>query len=381
VITMRGAWTLFALAGLAAPTAAAESGFSCKVRIGAPPSKDAKPVPFDRLDHSCFDALLHRFVDCEGLVSYREWKRDCAAMNELHGYLESFCGVDWASGEKHPQHRMAALINAYNALAIWGILREYPTASIQVHNREGASYRIFDDLEMCIGGEYLSLNSIEHGLLRPLGDFRIHFAIVCAARGCPKLRNEAYTADRLEHQLWCNGRDFFASNNRWDVNKLLKQAQASPILKWFREDFGGCDCEILRRIHPFLPCADQRWLNKHGCVKLRFLGYNWALNDRHPPPFQRVAAMPYGWFAEVAPTVKPLLNLIRPEKESSTPASPSPIIQDQPDPPPEPKPGDDDAPPPRKLKTKDESNGGKVDAAAWSDVPTASIAGRPCYSR
>ena len=151
-------------------------------------------------------------------------------MCELRAYLESFSGVDWTSGEEEPQHRMAALINAYNALALWGILQEYPTVSIQVHNREGACYRIFDDLEVCIGGEFLSLNSIEHGVLRPLGDFRIHFAIVCAARGCPKLRNEAYVAERLEDQLWTNGRDFFSSNKRWHVNRILKQAHVSPIL-------------------------------------------------------------------------------------------------------------------------------------------------------
>jgi hypothetical protein len=367
------------VAAIAAATSAAadQACGHCKVRVGAPLAKDAKPIPFSALDHSRFDALLHRFVDCEGLVSYRAWKDDHGAMCELRSYLESFCAVDWSSGEKEPQHRMAALINAYNGLALFGILREYPTVSIQVHNREGACYRIFDDLELCIGGEYLSLNSIEHGVLRPLGDFRIHFAIVCAARGCPKLRNEAYTADRLDHQLWCNGRDFFASDKRWGIHRIMKNAHVSPILKWFRDDFGGCDCEILRRIHSYLPCDDQRWLARHGCVKLRFLGYNWALNDRHPPPFQRAAAIPYGWFAEVAPTMKPLFNLIRPEKQSTPSQPPSPLIQPEAPATPDPKPGDD-APPPRKLKPKEDE---KTSACCDCDAPMWIIATEPCTTR
>jgi hypothetical protein len=320
------------------------------------------------MDHSRFDALLRRFVDCEGMVSYRDWKHDCAALAELRSYLESFGPVDWATGESQPQHRMAALINAYNALALFGILREYPTVSIQTHNRENAAYRIFDDLEMNIGGEWLSLNGIEHGILRPLGDFRIHFAIVCAARGCPKLLNEAYTADKLEWQLESNGRDFFSENKRWRTNRILKQAHVSPILKWFREDFGNCECTILRNIHRFLPCSDQQWLARKGCVRLHFLGYNWALNDRHPPPFQRAAALPYTLYAEMPQPIRPLLNLIRPGSESSTPSASSPAIQTEPQP--TPKPGDDDAPPPRRLKPKeDDKPAGRMDASAYCDGP------------
>jgi hypothetical protein len=361
-------WILFAVAAFSTPASAADeqSGGGCKVRVGFEVVEKDRKLAFAALDHSRFDALLHRFVDCEGLVSYREWKDDCAAVAELRCYLESFGPIDWSSGESQQQHRMAALINAYNALAIWGIIREYPTVSIQTHNREGACYRIFDDLEMNIGGEWLSLNSIEHGLLRPLGDFRIHFAIVCAARGCPKLRNEAYVADRLDMQLDCNGRDFFSSRNRWKLNKILKQAQVSPILKWFREDFGGCDCEIQRRIHPYLPCEDRQWLARHGCVRLRFLGYNWALNDRHPAPFQRVAALPYTLYAQMPQPIRPLLNLIRPGSESSTPSASPPAIQAEPTPAPTPKPGDEDAPPPRQLKPKEN---GKTGASAYCDGP------------
>ena len=98
MITAFRGWTFFAISAVALgpPALAQDSSGSCKVRIGAPLAPGLKPITFSAIDHSHFDALLHRFVDCEGLVSYREWKDDAGAMCELRSYLESFSGVDWA---------------------------------------------------------------------------------------------------------------------------------------------------------------------------------------------------------------------------------------------------------------------------------------------
>ena len=94
-----------------------------------------------------------------------------------------------------------------------------PVASIQQIDGKRTQFAIFDDLQFWAGDQYLSLNGIENDILRPLGDPRIHFALVCAAKGCPRLRNRAYTADQLHFQLEDNAREFFSDRNRFHISK------------------------------------------------------------------------------------------------------------------------------------------------------------------
>ena len=114
------------------------------------------------------------------------------------------------SQQASPQARMAYWINAYNALTIHGILREYPTSSIRNHTAKVFGYNIWDDLLLPVGDSHFSLNQIEHEVLRKMAEPRIHFAIVCASNGCPPLSNRAYWASQLEQQLAEGCRRFFA---------------------------------------------------------------------------------------------------------------------------------------------------------------------------
>lgn len=282
-----------------------------KMRIGGPGAQTNRPN-YDGVDHSTFDCLLRRFVDCRGQVCYQSWKSDCAAVFQLQNYIVSLGQVRTDDTKASVQGQFAYYINAYNALVIWGILHEYPTSSIQAHNHKTASYRIFEDLEMWVDGDYLSLNTIEHDVLRKLGDFRIHFALVCAAKSCPKLRCEAYSADRLEEQLVENALDFFSHSDRLQICKLTGAVKVSPILKWFREDFGHCDNDVLNAILPYLSCTDHDWVCRHPCATIKYLGYNWALNDQCPTPGVKLGATPYALYAKFEPILRPLL----PKKDS-----------------------------------------------------------------
>jgi hypothetical protein len=303
-----------------------------KVRVGGPQER-AQRTSFDRFDHSRFDALLHRFVDCKGQVCYRAWKCDCAAMSELHDYVTSLGTVD-AAAKASKAGELAFYINAYNALAIWGILQEYPTPSIQLHNRRDACYRIFDDLEVWIDGEYLSLNAIENDRLRPLQEPRIHFALVCAAKGCPKLRNEAYVGDRLEEQLTDNSFHFFSRRNRFRINRLTGTVRVSPIFKWYKDDFGVCKADFLDVVMPYLRCRDQQWLSRHPCVNVKYLGYNWALNDRCPTLSVWFGRMPYAFYARYERLIRPWARAFGLEpmagaNGSSKHAEPEPVEPDK----------------------------------------------------
>ncbi len=174
---------------------------------------------------------------------------------------------------------MAFWINAYNAVTVRGILREYPTTSIRNHTAKIFGYNIWKDLLLVVGGRSYSLEDIEHKVLRHMRDPRIHFAIVCASKGCPRLRNEAYTAERLERQLDDNARHFFAQRQNFRYDPARRHFELSSILKWFGRDFGEDDRAVLRAIAPFLPESASQVASTGG-VTVSYLTYDWSLNDQ-----------------------------------------------------------------------------------------------------
>ena len=92
-------------------------------------------------------------------------------------------------------------------------------------------YNIWRDLLLIVGDDALSLGQIEHQRLRPLHDARIHFAIVCGSRGCPRLRRSAYAASKLDRQLDENARDFFADPEKLAFDPVTGELRLSPIMK------------------------------------------------------------------------------------------------------------------------------------------------------
>jgi len=111
-----------------------------------------------------------------------------------------------------------------------------------------------------------------------MGEPRIHFAIVCASFSCPRLLNQAYTADQLERQLAANTRNFFANpqNFRYESGTFYM----SSILSWFEADFGGSQDEQLKSITPYLPDRTSQQAAASGAGRISYLKYNWSLNDQ-----------------------------------------------------------------------------------------------------
>ena len=236
-------------------------------------------VSLDAIDHAGWDALLRRFVDDRGQVDYRGWKADASAIAELDGYLNRLSTGD-ADGAASREVKLAFWINAYNAVTVKGILREYPTTSIRNHTAKLWGYNIWKNLLLQVDGDKPSLNDIEHKTLRLMGEPRIHFAIVCASKGCPRLLNEAYTAERLEEQLDLNARDFFAQQQNFQVDAGAKRVRLSAILQWFGEDFGDNERGVLNTISQWLPNDDSRRLVADPSVRVGYLDYDWGINEQ-----------------------------------------------------------------------------------------------------
>jgi hypothetical protein len=287
----------------------ADADAQSELRFGAPGSSTGNHLSFENVSHAPFDALLRRYVDCDGMVCYRQWRDRCRDIRGLEAYLHSLTQID-ASIPARREAKIAYYINAYNAMTLWGILHEYPVASIQRIDGKRTKLAIFDDVQLWDGTNFVSLNGIENDVLRPMGDPRIHFALVCAARGCPRLRNRAYTADSLHWQLDDNAREFFSSHSRFHVSRLTGRVYMSPILDWYRDDFGQTDYEVISTLFAYLPARDRQWLTQHCDWKLKYLGYDWSLNDRCPTAGVKLAAIPYHAYSKISPLLKPFKSMM-----------------------------------------------------------------------
>jgi len=248
----------------------------------------AERVAISDVSHQRWDELLRRYVDADGFVDYTGWKQSSEDVRQLDEYLAALSRAD-DTRDATVEQRLAFWINAYNAVTVRGILREYPTTSIQNHVARVWGYNIWRDLKLMVGDRRYSLGEIEHSVLRRMNEPRIHFAIVCASLGCPRLLNEAYSAERLEEQLSRNTLAFFADPTKCSVDAAQNELHLSPILSWFATDFGASTPAVLQRIAGWLPESAQAVAQSKD-VRVKYLDYDWSLNDQATagpplPPF------------------------------------------------------------------------------------------------
>jgi len=234
-------------------------------------------ISMDEIDHAGFDSLLKKHVDKDGFVNYPAWhksKEDRQALSKYLVHLSQASPTSKASREG----QLAFWINAYNAVTLEGILQVYPTDSIRKHTAKLGGYNIWQQLPLLVDGKPYSLEDIEHKVLRKMGEPRIHFAIVCASVGCPRLLNEAYVGEKLDAQLATNATDFFSRPQNFQVDRS-GAIKASSILDWFGTDFGATPAEQFGYLKPYLPKAAQAVATQPN-VRVSFLDYDWSLNDQ-----------------------------------------------------------------------------------------------------
>ncbi len=252
---------------------------SHSLKAGAPVYvgvRSAASVSIDKIDHTVWDALLKRYVDKDGMVDYRGFHANAADKAKLNAYLNhlSTANADVAATR---EAKLAFWINAYNAVTVHGILQKYPTTSIRNHTAKVVGYNIWHDLQLMVGGKPFSLDSMEHKILRKMSEPRIHFAIVCASKGCPRLLNEAFVASKMEQQLEVNTKDFFSRPHNFKHDPNSNKLYLSAIMDWFGGDFGATKAQQLARIAPWLPASSQQAARTAG-TKVAFLDYDWGLN-------------------------------------------------------------------------------------------------------
>lgn len=210
--------------------------------------------------HDTWHALLQKHVSEDGKVNYLKIRQS----KLLQSYIKDLQEHNITLKTANKNEVLAYWINAYNALTIDLILKNYPLKSIKDIDKP------WDQHLWKFNDKWLNLNDIEHKILRELEEPRIHFAIVCASESCPKLLNKAFTAKNLDEQLTQVTQTFLADTTK---NKISENnIQLSKIFKWFAKDFknNGSLIDFLNQY------SDTKISPK---AKKSFLDYDWSLNE------------------------------------------------------------------------------------------------------
>lgn len=226
-----------------------------------------------RVDHSSWDQFLSRNVanDAQGVSRVAYSRVSGQDRQLLGGYLQQLQSTDIRSLNRNEQ--FAFWTNLYNARTVALVLDNYPVSSIQQINNGQA----FDTPgAVTVLGKPLSLNQIESGIIRPVwNDPRIHYALNCAAYGCPNLATSAYTGQNANARL--NQAAYAFINTDRAVQRTTSGLQVSKIYDWYKDDFGGTDQGVISHISQY---ANPTTLSKiNGQTTIQNYYYDWSLND------------------------------------------------------------------------------------------------------
>ena len=207
------------------------------------------------IDHSDWQAILDTYLvtdDPSGihLFDYQALQANTADRQRLNQYLERLQELDPRQYARDVQ--MAYWINLYNAVTVRVVVDAYPVESIlQIHNGETPDSGPWKDIHATVAGIPLTLDNIEHDILRPIWqDNRIHYAVNCASLGCPNLAAETFTAANLNRLMDECAKDFV---NHLRAVELLDEAfgVTSSLYFWYMEDFGDSEAGVLAHLQKY----------------------------------------------------------------------------------------------------------------------------------
>jgi hypothetical protein len=240
------------------------------------------PGSRETIGHGEWDALLQKYLSPgpAGASRFAYGRVDDADGARLDAYIARLSKLPISRYRRDEQR--AFWLNLYNALTVDVVLRHYPVASIRDIDISPGLFADgpWDKALLEVEGTPLTLNDIEHRILRPIWDDpRLHYALNCAAVGCPDLQARAFTAANAEALLDAAARSYI--NSTRGVSIRAGRVQVSSIYAWFQEDFGGSDAGIIAHLKRYAAPELRAALDRID--RLRDHDYDWALNDAGRP--------------------------------------------------------------------------------------------------
>ncbi len=228
------------------------------------------------IDHQAWQEILDTYLvkEASGVNLFKYSSVSDSDRKKLKTYIDGLAAIDPRQYNRNQQ--MAYWINLYNALTIDVVLDAYPVKSILKIGGSFFSPGPWNKKYLKISGQKVSLNDIEHGILRPIWkDSRIHYAVNCASYSCPNLSATAYTAGNLDDQLTMAAKDYI--NNPRGITVDGEDLMLSKIFDWYQVDFGKNESELLQELAQHAePELAERLKNHDGDIDYE---YNWDLNE------------------------------------------------------------------------------------------------------
>lgn len=216
----------------------------------------------EKIDYSIWQSLLQKNVLANGKVNYKGFKSDISKLNTfLRKLSNTKITSSWTKNDK-----IAYWINVYNAYTVKLVLNNYPISSIKEIDRPWKT-EFFP-----INGKLMSLHQVEHDILRSYGEPRIHFAINCASRSCPRLLQIPYTADNLTKLLDRQTKEFI--NDEFYNTITEYSVNVSNIFNWYKKDFKETHGTVVNFINQYSNVTIGNQKDKG------YKPYDWTLNEQ-----------------------------------------------------------------------------------------------------
>jgi hypothetical protein len=240
---------------------------------GSEPTSSASPEASQISPMTGWKSVLKNYVDERGRINFTELATKPDALHIFIRYIAQVSPQNRPELFIKQEDKLAHYINAYNALAMYGVIQKnFP------EDFDGLTHRakFFLLTKYVVGGERISLQKLENEVIRPLGEPRIHFALNCMVKSCPRLPQEAFMAATLDKQLDDATREFLNSSKHVQVDIEKKEVRLSSILKWYEDDF----------VNPQQSPSLIKYINRYRqeiipeSYEIEFLDYDWTVNQQ-----------------------------------------------------------------------------------------------------
>ena len=237
----------------------------CAVRV-APPSVsvDASAAP-----DMAWANVLSRFVDDKGRIDFAGMAKDPHDLEVYVAWLAKVSPVSRPQSFPTPESRLAFSINAYNGIAMYDTIK-----SGLPQDLNAVKVRFFYKNRFQLGGSDISLYDLENKVIRPMGDPRVHVALNCMARGCPRLPREPFRADLIDPELEACAQYFFNEERNVKPEPDRQTVRLSQILQFYTDDFLKKAPSLIAFVNKYREAKiPEGW-------KVEFIPYDWQLNSQ-----------------------------------------------------------------------------------------------------
>ncbi len=214
--------------------------------------------------------VLSRHVDDAGRIDFSALAQDHADLDRVVAFVAAVDPVSQPQRFPDRTSRLSFYINAYNALAMYGVVQTGVPDSLSGLTK----FTFFYLRTFPIGGKSISLYSFENDVIRPLGEERVHFALNCMVMSCPRLPRTAFSADEVDRQLDTAARTFMAEKRNVSVDPIRREVWLSAIFDFYTKDFLDHAPSLIAYVNRYRtePIPFE--------FKVRFFDYDWTVNDR-----------------------------------------------------------------------------------------------------